>query len=75
MSSFHFRMQSDLLRRGRQDVPADDPEAAGGQTALRVQPKLGGQPVRDGRLRSGMPASVNKEIFHQGYLHLLVLRV
>ena len=50
-------MQPDLLRRGRQDVPADDPEAAGGQTALRVQPKLGGQPVRDGRLRSGMPAS------------------
>lgn len=52
--SLRFRMQPDLLRRGRQDVPADDPEAARGQTSLRVQPQLGGQPVRDGRLCSGM---------------------
>ena len=71
-------MQPDLLRRGRQDVPADDPEAAGGQTALRVQPKLGGEPVRDGRLRSGMPASqtqVNSAVIHQEAtcLHLQVL--
>ena len=49
-----FRMQPDLLRRGGQDVSPDDPEAARRQAPLRVQPQLGGQPVRDGRLCSGM---------------------